>query len=71
MVLGKAELGDARQRVPSEDMEVATGTPGSVSTGPGQEEAAVLGGHCYAGGCGPRPKGRPSTCFPCRSAASS
>lgn len=64
MVLGKVELGDARQWVPSEDMEVTTGIPGSVSTGPGQEDAAVLGVTAMLGAAAPGPRGGPAPAFP-------
>lgn len=64
MVLGEAELGGARQWVPSEDMEVATGIPSSVSTGPGQQEAAVLRVIAMLGAAAPGPRGGPAPAFP-------
>ena len=57
MALGEAELGEARQWLPS---EVASGVPSSVSPGPGQEDAAVLGVTAMLGAAAPGPGGGPA-----------
>lgn len=63
-VLGEAELGDPRQRVPSGDMEVATGVPSSMSTGPDWEDAAVLGVTVMLGAVAPGSRGGPAPALP-------
>lgn len=56
MALEQAELGEAGQWVPTEDMEMASGVPSPVSPGPGQEDAAVLGVTALLGAAAPGPR---------------